>query len=112
MGFLIGTLLVLFFLNCLFLILLVLLQTGKNSSLGIMGGASQSVFGSSSVDIMTKITRGSAIAFLVLALLLSFLFSKKEEKLPIIQDETIMAPPTDSKPDEKQPENTPSPEKP
>ncbi len=104
MSFLIGTLVVIFVLNCLFLILLVLLQTGKNSSLGIMGGASQSVFGSSTVDILTKITRGSAIAFLVIALLLSFLFAKKPEKLPLLQEETNLIPTPEEKPKEESPQ--------
>lgn len=93
MGFLTGTLIILFILNCLFLILLVLIQTGKNSSLGLMGGASQSVFGSSTVDILTKITRGSAAAFLILALLISFLFAKKVDTIPMPQeDESIIQP--------------------
>lgn len=90
MGFLVGTFLVLFILNCIFLVFLVLIQTGKNSSLGIMGGASQSVFGSSSVDILTKITRWTAITFISLALILSFVFAKKEEKLPVSQEEPII----------------------
>lgn len=90
MGYLVGTLIVLFLLNCIFMIFLVLIQTGKNSSLGIMGGASQSVFGSSSVDVLTKITRYTAISFITIALLLSFVFAKKEEKLPITQEEPIL----------------------
>lgn len=101
MGFLTGTLLILFIINCLFLILLVLIQTGKNSSLGLMGGASQSVFGSSTVDVLTKITRGSAAAFLVLALIISFLFAKKVDTVPTLQEEESTIQPTK---EEKKPE--------
>ncbi len=105
MGFLTGTLILLFILNCLFLILLVLLQTGKNSSLGLMGGASQSVFGSSTVDILTKITRGSAAAFLILALIISFIFAKKVDTVPnLLEDESsIQSPKEEKKPEGETP---------
>lgn len=98
MGFLTGTLVLLFILNCLFLILLVLIQTGKNSSFGLMGGASQSVFGSSTVDVLTKITRGSAAAFLILALIISFLFAKKVDTIPnLSEEETSIQSPKEEK---------------
>lgn len=66
-----------------------------------MGGASQSVFGSSSVDIVTKITRGSAAAFLILALIISFLFAKKVDTVPTIPEEgsTIQPINNEKKPD-------------
>jgi preprotein translocase subunit SecG len=55
-------------------------QAGKGGGLGgMMGGASQTAFGSSSADVLTKATRVIAISFIVLSLLLSFLFAKKEE---------------------------------
>ena len=73
-----------------------------------MGGASQSVFGSSSVDILTKITRGAAISFITLALILSFLFSKKEEKLPITQEEPILSPAPEENKENKPAENKPA----
>jgi preprotein translocase subunit SecG len=80
MGFLIGTVLVFFVIACFLLILLVLVQAGKGGGLGgMMGGASQTAFGSSSADVLTKATRVIAISFIVLSLLLSFLFAKKEE---------------------------------
>jgi preprotein translocase subunit SecG len=79
MGFLIGTVLVFFVIACFLLILLVLVQAGKGGGLGgMMGGASQTAFGSSSADVLTKATRVIAISFIVLSLLLSFLFAKKE----------------------------------
>ena len=79
MSFLTTVILVLFILTCLFLIFLVLVQTSKGGSLFGSGGGSQSVFGSSTVDILTKMTRFAAIFFMILSLLLSYLFAKKEE---------------------------------
>lgn len=61
-----------------------MVQTGKGGGgLGGMlgGGSSGSVFGASTADVMTKITRGSAVVFVILALLLSFLFAKKDDTL-------------------------------
>lgn len=92
------------------MILLVLIQTGKNSSLGLMGGASQSVFGSSTVDILTKITRGSAAAFLILALIISFLFAKKVDTIPtLLEEESTIQPST--KEEKKVEGETPAPKK-
>ncbi|MCB1189240.1 MAG: preprotein translocase subunit SecG [Leptospiraceae bacterium] len=85
MGFINGALLVIFILTCLLLILLVLVQSGKGGGLGGMfggGGSSQSVFGSSSADIMTQTTRVVAIVFMVMALFMSFLYAKKPEIIP------------------------------
>ncbi|PJZ70209.1 preprotein translocase subunit SecG [Leptospira perolatii] len=77
MGFITGTILVLFIFVSLFLILLVLIQTGKGGMGGVLGGgASQSVFGSSTADVLTKATRVTAVLFLALSLILSFLFAK------------------------------------
>jgi len=83
MGFLTGTILTLFILTCLFLVLLVMVQTGKGNSGGILGGASasQSPFGASTADVLTKMTRVTAVLFVVFSLTLSFLFAKKEEAL-------------------------------
>jgi preprotein translocase subunit SecG len=83
MGFFIGTILTLFILLSLFLILLVMIQTGKGGSAGMLGGstASQSVFGASTADVMTKTTRVAAVLFIALSLTLSFLFAKKDEVL-------------------------------
>ena len=96
MGFLIGTVLFFFVLSCIFLILLVLLQSGKGgNAMNMMGGASQTAFGSSSADILTKTTRIMAISFIFLSLLLSFLFAKKEDKVPVNEElPSISAPPS------------------
>lgn len=66
MGFITGTILVLFVFVSLFLILLVMIQTGKGGMGGVLGGgASQSVFGSSTADVLTKATRVAGVLFLV-----------------------------------------------
>ena len=38
------------------LVLLILLQSDKSAGMGILGGSSQSAFGSSTADVITKIT--------------------------------------------------------
>jgi preprotein translocase subunit SecG len=113
MGFLTGTVLFFFVLNCLFLIGLVLLQSGKGNSLNMMGGASQSTFGSSTTDVLTKTTRVIAISFIVFSLFLSFLFAKKEEVLPIPDtEETSVIKQIEPKTETKDSNPLPTPEKP
>jgi len=59
-----------------------MVQTSKGSSGGMLtGGGSSSVFGASSADVMTKITRWTGVIFIILALVLSFLFAKSDDKL-------------------------------
>lgn len=60
-------------LACLFLIGVVLLQTGKGADVGaVFGGGSQTLFGSSGAgNFLTKLTTGMAIAFMVTSLLLT-----------------------------------------
>lgn len=81
MGFFTGTILTLFILTSLFLILLVMIQTGKGGGGNLLGGssASQSPFGASTADVMTKTTRIAAVLFILFSLGLSFLFAKKDE---------------------------------
>lgn len=108
MGFLIGTFLTLFVIACVFLIFFVLIQAGKSGNMSLMGGASQTPFGASGADLLTKITRGLAISFIVLSLVLSFLFAKKEDKLLDSPDSPseLMAPPEETKStDTPQPSN-------
>ncbi|MCC6275705.1 MAG: preprotein translocase subunit SecG [Leptospiraceae bacterium] len=83
MGFLVGTVLTLFIITSLFLIFMVLIQAGKGGGgLGnLSGGSSQTTFGASGADVLTKATRYSAIAFIALAFTLSFLFAKKQETI-------------------------------
>lgn len=81
MNFLISTLVVIFIINSIFVIFLVLIQSGKGGSMNLMGAASQTPFGASSADILTKTTRIAASSFIALALILSLIFAKREDKM-------------------------------
>jgi preprotein translocase subunit SecG len=61
-------------LACLFLIVVVLLQTGKGADMGaVFGGGSQTLFGSSGAgNFLTKLTTATAIAFMVTSLILTY----------------------------------------
>src|SRR6185369_2917278 len=61
-------------LACLFLIVVVLLQTGKGADMGaVFGGGSQTLFGSSGAgNFLTKLTTGTAIAFMLTSLILTY----------------------------------------
>jgi len=59
---------------CLFLIVVVLLQTGKGADMGaVFGGGSQTLFGSSGAgNFLTKLTTGIAILFMLTSLVLTY----------------------------------------
>ena len=59
---------------CLFLIVVVLLQTGKGADMGaVFGGGSQTLFGSGGAgNFLTKLTAGTAIAFMLTSLILTY----------------------------------------
>lgn len=61
-------------LACLFLIVVVLLQTGKGADMGaVFGGGSQTLFGSGGAgNFLTKLTTGCAIAFMLTSLVLTY----------------------------------------
>src|SRR5438093_11745056 len=74
---------------CFFLIVVVLLQTGKGADMGaVFGGGSQTLFGSSGAgNFLTKLTTGTAIAFMITSLILTYGASRTPashllEKLP------------------------------
>ncbi|ASV10760.1 MULTISPECIES: preprotein translocase subunit SecG [Leptospira] len=103
-----GVILTLFVFVSLFLVLLVMIQTGKGGGL-LGGGSSQSVFGSSTADVLTKATRVTAILFIALSLILSFLFAKKEDKLmPEAVPAQITTPPEETKSETNTAPTTPS----
>ncbi|MCK5837013.1 MAG: preprotein translocase subunit SecG [Desulfobacula sp.] len=67
---------------CILLILIVLLQSGKGAEMGVSigGGASQTFFGASRpANILTKITTGVAIIFMVTSLTLAYLSGQQSE---------------------------------
>lgn len=72
-----GLLVSLFVINCLFLILIILIQQGKgNMGLGNIGGATQMIFGGSGgADIFQKITWVLATSFMILSLTLAVMRS-------------------------------------
>jgi len=69
---------------CLFLILVVLLQSGKGGGLGSAfgGGASQQIFGGAGAgNLLTRLTAVFAFAFMALSVWLAFLSSSGEQAL-------------------------------
>lgn len=65
MGFLITFLTILFGILCVLLVVIILLQSDKSSGMGILGGGSQSTFGSSTADVITKITTVMVALFFI-----------------------------------------------
>ena len=84
MAVLTSVLTVLFVIMSIILVILILLQSDKGSGMGIMGGSSNSAFGSSTADVVTKITGFLVALFMIGSLGLSILESSKhsvEKKL-------------------------------
>lgn len=65
---------------CVFLVLVVLLQTGKGAEMGaVFGGSSSTVFGSSGAgNFLTKLTTATAIIFMLTSLTLTYLGARQE----------------------------------
>ena len=87
-------------LACLFLIVVVLLQTGKGADMGaVFGRGSQTLFGSGGAgNYLTKLTTGMAIAFMATSLILTYGASRTAtsnllNRLPVPAAETEPAPP-------------------
>jgi preprotein translocase subunit SecG len=91
---------VLFLILAALLVILILLQSDKSAGMGILGGSSQSTFGSSTADIITKITGVMVGIFMLgslgLAVLESYRVSSIEkefgsagsDKSEIVKDKT------------------------
>ena len=84
---------------CLFLIVVVLLQTGKGADMGaVFGGGSQTLFGSSGAgNFLTKLTTGTAIAFMLTSLILTWGANRSPssnllDQLPAAQAPAVPAP--------------------
>ena len=75
----IGT--VLFVILSVLLIIIILLQSDKSAGMGILGGSSNTVFGSSTADIITKITTVMVALFMLGSLGLSVMESYRTSKL-------------------------------
>jgi preprotein translocase subunit SecG len=79
MSFVVGILTLLLVLNCVLLILLVLVQLPKKDAgagMAFGGGTADALFGAGSGNALTKITKYTAVIFLVLSLFLGILQSK------------------------------------
>jgi preprotein translocase subunit SecG len=92
-------------LSCFFLIVVVLLQTGKGADMGaVFGGGSQTLFGSSGAgNFLTKLTAGTAAAFMLTSLVLTYgarrsPTSRLIERLPAPVTETAPAPAAEDEP--------------
>ena len=84
----------------LFLILVILLQTGKGAAMGsgLGGGSSQTMFGSSGAgNFLTKITTAIAALFMITSLTLATM-SSKEKSRSIMPEEEKPAATNSSKP--------------
>ena len=82
-------------LSCFFLIGVVLLQTGKGADAGAAfgGGSSQTVFGSSGAgNLLTRLTTGTAILFMVSSLGLTWL-STRSLTVSVTDSAPVEAPP-------------------
>ena len=75
---LLGFFKVVYIINCFFLIMIVLIQSGKGGGMGgLFGGSgSQSLFGSTAGNVLTRITTVSAVIFLVGSLGIGYMASK------------------------------------
>lgn len=83
MSYLIGLLTFILVLDCLFLMLLILVQLPKKEAgmgTAFGGGATDALFGAGAGNTLTKLTKWSSIVFLGLALLLSVLNSAAGKK--------------------------------
>jgi len=90
MGILVNILTVLFVILCVLLIILILLQSDKSAGMGILGGSSQSTFGSSTADVITKISGVMIALYMMGSLGLSILEADRstsiDKKVMTIED--------------------------
>src|SRR5262249_44161672 len=79
---------------CVFLILVVLLQTGKGAEMGAVfgGGGSSTLFGASGAgNFLTKLTTGTAIVFFLTSLFLAYSSIARTQKT--VFDQSLPEPP-------------------
>ena len=80
---------------CVFLILVVLLQTGKGAEMGAVfgGGSSSTLFGASGAgNFLTKLTTGTAIVFFLTSLILAYSGIARTQRT-VFDQQPIGAPP-------------------
>jgi len=101
MALLIGFLTFVLVMNCLFLMLLVLIQLPKKEAgagIAFGGGATDALFGAGSGNALTNLTKYSASVFLGLALLLGFLNLHAARRSARTVEELLTASPAKSAP--------------
>ena len=81
MGLLLSVSTVLFIILCGLLIIIILLQSDKSAGMGILGGSSQSAFGSSTADVITKITTVMVALFMLGSLGISIMESYRAKSI-------------------------------
>jgi preprotein translocase subunit SecG len=89
---------------CVFLILVVLLQTGKGAEMGAVfgGGSSATLFGASGAgNFLTKLTTGTAIVFFLTSLILAYSSIARTQRT--VFDQPLPEPPPLGAPAEKAP---------
>ncbi len=104
MGILITVITIFLVILAVLIVLLILLQSDKNAGMGILGGGgSQSAFGSSTADVLTKMTGTMVALFMIFAFALSVIEAHRPKSivdtLPKAKDSTIpKITPDESKP--------------
>ncbi|MBF0493101.1 MAG: preprotein translocase subunit SecG [Deltaproteobacteria bacterium] len=88
-----GFILTFHFIICIFMIIVVLLQAGKGADIGAsFGGGSQTVFGPrGAATLLSKITTGAAILFLLTSILLAHL-AKDQSNASVINGAKLPTP--------------------
>ncbi|HSV95425.1 MAG TPA: preprotein translocase subunit SecG [Spirochaetota bacterium] len=66
---------------CVLLVIIILLQSDKSAGMGILGGSSQSAFGSSTADVITKATAVMVAIFMTGSLGLAILESYRDKAI-------------------------------
>ena len=96
MGFVLGVLTFTMVIVCMLIVFLVLLQLPKKEAGGLAFGgvAADALFGAGSGTVLTKITKYAAMAFFILAVLVSVL----ETRVNSAKSSFLRSPPTTSAP--------------
>ena len=82
-------LVVIFVITAILLVLIILLQSSREGGLGvIMGSASQTAFGASSMDVITKFTAFLIAIFMISAMLIGIIISHQKTIKEEIEKET------------------------
>ena len=79
--------------SCIFLVLVVLLQTGKGADMGaVFGGSSSTVFGSSGAgNFLTRLTTATAVIFMLTSISLTYL-SARQTTATVFDSAPLVAP--------------------